>query len=212
VQLIRLPFSSKSVSNVTGISSTSNFLIFFSYSRILEVIWNWISAPSGQSVVGCCFSKSQCSSTTDMPNPTNLRRRSWVNTRARGAKWFLLIASLRHTTLIVIIFTDYASNKMQYVCYTILCITLCITNGDFRAFCVTQRTSVTHGRKIKTSDNSLIITRLPRAENGTRTRDLNLGKVALSSPQNAARLGVTNWAISRYTLCRVFHSHPKIGL
>ena len=51
-----------------------------------------------------------------------------------------------------------------------------------------------------------------RAENGTRTRDLNLGKVALSSPQNAARLGVTNWAISRYTLCRVFHSHPKIGL
>ena len=31
-----------------------------------------------------------------------------------------------------------------------------------------------------------------RAENGTRTRDLNLGKVALSSPQNAARLGVTN--------------------
>ena len=51
-----------------------------------------------------------------------------------------------------------------------------------------------------------------RAENGTRTRDLNLGKVALSSPQNAARLGVTNWSISRYTLCRVFHSHPKIGL
>ena len=31
-----------------------------------------------------------------------------------------------------------------------------------------------------------------RAENGTRTRDLNLGKVALSSPQNATRLGVTN--------------------
>ena len=46
--------------------------------------------------------------------------------------------------------------------------------------------------KRKTSDNSLIITRLLRAENGTRTRDLNLGKVALSSPQNAARLGVTN--------------------
>ena len=51
-----------------------------------------------------------------------------------------------------------------------------------------------------------------RAENGTRTRDLNLGKVALSSPQNAARLGVTNWAISRYALYRVLHSHPKIGL
>ena len=34
--------------------------------------------------------------------------------------------------------------------------------------------------------------------NGTRTRDLNLGKVALSSPQNATRLGVTNWAISFY--------------
>ena len=68
---------------------------------------------------------------------------------------------------------------MRFVCYTILCITLCITNGDFKAFCVTQRTSVTHGRKRKTSDNSLIITRLSRAENGTRTRDLNLGKVAL---------------------------------
>ena len=77
---------------------------------------------------------------------------------------------------------------MQYVCYTILC----ITNGDFRLFRVTQQTSTTHGRKIKTSDNSLIITRLLRAENGTRTRDLNLGKVALSSPQNATRLGVTN--------------------
>ena len=36
------------------------------------------------------------------------------------------------------------------------------------------------------------------AENGTRTRDLNLGKVALSSPQNATRLGVTNWSISFY--------------
>ena len=31
----------------------------------------------------------------------------------------------------------------------------------------------------KTSNNPLIITRLSRAENGTRTRDLNLGKVAL---------------------------------
>ena len=60
-----------------------------------------------------------------------------------------------------------------------LCVTLCITNSYFRAFCVTQRTSVTHGRKMKTSDNPLIITRLLRAENGTRTRDLNLGKVAL---------------------------------
>ena len=36
------------------------------------------------------------------------------------------------------------------------------------------------------------------AENETRTRDPNLGKVALSSPQNATRLGVTNWAISFY--------------
>ena len=60
-----------------------------------------------------------------------------------------------------------------------LCVTLCITNGDFRLFRVTQQTSTTHGRKRKTSDNSLIITRLLRAENGTRTRDLNLGKVAL---------------------------------
>ena len=34
-------------------------------------------------------------------------------------------------------------------------------------------------QKRKTSNNPLIITRLSRAENGTRTRDLNLGKVAL---------------------------------
>ena len=47
-------------------------------------------------------------------------------------------------------------------------------------FCVAERRSVTqHGRKEKTSDNSLIITRLPRAENETRTRDPNLGKVVL---------------------------------
>ena len=34
-------------------------------------------------------------------------------------------------------------------------------------------------RKRKVVDNRLIINHLPRAENGTRTRDLNLGKVAL---------------------------------
>ena len=34
-------------------------------------------------------------------------------------------------------------------------------------------------RKRKVFDNRLIINHLPRAENGTRTRDLNLGKVAL---------------------------------
>ena len=44
----------------------------------------------------------------------------------------------------------------------------------------------------------LLLSKKPGAENGTRTRDLNLGKVALSSPQNAARLGVTNWSISFY--------------
>ena len=38
---------------------------------------------------------------------------------------------------------------------------------------------ISHPQKEKTSDNSLIIARLSRAENGTRTRDLNLGKVAL---------------------------------
>ena len=38
---------------------------------------------------------------------------------------------------------------------------------------------ISHPQKEKTSDNPLIITRLSRAENGTRTRDLNLGKVAL---------------------------------
>ena len=66
-------------------------------------------------------------------------------------------------------FKNYANNKMQYVCYTILCITLCITNGDFRLFRVTQQTSVTHGRKRKTSDNPLITTRLSWAENGSLT-------------------------------------------
>ena len=34
-------------------------------------------------------------------------------------------------------------------------------------------------KKKNERDNSLIIIRLSRAENGTRTRDLNLGKVAL---------------------------------
>ena len=38
---------------------------------------------------------------------------------------------------------------------------------------------ISYSYKEKTSDNPLIITRLSRAENGTRTRDLNLGKVAL---------------------------------
>ena len=38
---------------------------------------------------------------------------------------------------------------------------------------------ISHPQKEKASDNTLIITRLSRAENGTRTRDLNLGKVAL---------------------------------
>ena len=41
------------------------------------------------------------------------------------------------------------------------------------------RVSFRTRKKKKTSDNPLIITRLSRAENGTRTRDLNLGKVAL---------------------------------
>ena len=34
-------------------------------------------------------------------------------------------------------------------------------------------------KKRKVADNQYIINHLPRAENGTRTRDLNLGKVAL---------------------------------
>ena len=34
-------------------------------------------------------------------------------------------------------------------------------------------------KKRKVADNQHIINHLPRAENGTRTRDLNLGKVAL---------------------------------
>lgn len=33
------------------------------------------------------------------------------------------------------------------MCYTILCIVLCITNGDFRVFRITQRISVMHERK-----------------------------------------------------------------
>ena len=46
----------------------------------------------------------------NIPVIQTLRRRSWVNTKARGAKWFLLIAYLRHTTLIVIILTNYRKN------------------------------------------------------------------------------------------------------
>ena len=65
------------------------------------------------------------------------------------------------------------------MCYMILCITLCITNGDFRAFCVTERASVTSVSRNKKADNRLTISLLLGAENGTRTRDLNLGKVAL---------------------------------
>ena len=38
---------------------------------------------------------------------------------------------------------------------------------------------ISHPQKEKTSDNTLIITRLSRAENETRTRDPNLGKVVL---------------------------------
>ena len=49
----------------------------------------------------------------------------------------------------------------------------------WKPFRVTQRTSVTRGRKRKTSDNLLIITRLLRAENGIRTRDPQLGKLML---------------------------------
>ena len=124
-------------------------------------------------------------------NPTNLRRRSWVKTRARGAKWFLLIASLRHTTLIVIIFTDYASNKMRFVCYTILCITLCITNHDFRVFCVTERASVTSVSRNEKADNRLIISFLLGAETRLELATLTL-----------ARLCSTNWAISALVVFR----------
>ena len=38
---------------------------------------------------------------------------------------------------------------------------------------------ISHPQKRKTSDNLLVITRLSRAENETRTRDPNLGKVVL---------------------------------
>ena len=135
-----------------------------------------------------------------MPNPTNLRRRSWVKTRARGAKWFLLIASLRHTTLIVIIFTDYASNKMRFVCYTILCITLCITNHDFRVFCVTERASVTSVSRNEKADNRLIISFLLGAENETRTRDPNLGKVVLYQLSYFRISGISECKYKRFFL------------
>ena len=61
----------------------------------------------------------------------------------------------------------------------ILCITLCITNDDFRVFCVTERASVTSVSRNKKADNRLIISLLLGAENETRTRDPNLGKVVL---------------------------------
>ena len=68
---------------------------------------------------------------------------------------------------------------MRFVCYTILCITLCITNHDFRVFCVTERASVTSVSRNEKADNRLIISFLLGAENETRTRDPNLGKVVL---------------------------------
>ena len=43
----------------------------------------------------------------------------------------------------------------------------------------TFRPASVFSKKRKMVDNRLIINHLPRAENGTRTRDLNLGKVAL---------------------------------
>mgnify|MGYP006993585445 CR=1 FL=1 len=49
-------------------------------------------------------------------------------------------------------------------------------------FCLlwqTFRPASAFSKKRKVVDNRLIINHLPRAENGTRTRDLNLGKVAL---------------------------------
>ena len=68
---------------------------------------------------------------------------------------------------------------MRFVCYTILCITLCITNHDFRVFCVTERASVTSVSRNEKADNRLIISFLLGAENETRTRDPDLGKVVL---------------------------------
>ena len=53
----------------------------------------------------------------------------------------------------------------------------------YPSFSLPRRTprpsSVFSEKKRKVADNRLIINHLPRAENGTRTRDLNLGKVAL---------------------------------
>ena len=46
-------------------------------------------------------------------------------------------------------------------------------------FCATQTTFVTQPVYKQKTDNRLIISLLTGAENGTRTRDLNLGKVAL---------------------------------
>ena len=53
----------------------------------------------------------------------------------------------------------------------------------YPSFSLPRRTphpsSVFSEKKRKVADNQYIINHLPRAENGTRTRDLNLGKVAL---------------------------------
>ena len=52
----------------------------------------------------------------------------------------------------------------------------------YPSFSLPRRTphpSSVFSKKRKVADNQYIINHLPRAENGTRTRDLNLGKVAL---------------------------------
>ena len=42
----------------------------------------------------------------------------------------------------------------------------CITNGDYKGFCVIHRRFVTHDRKRRNNDNSLIITRFPKNRKG----------------------------------------------
>ena len=42
----------------------------------------------------------------------------------------------------------------------------CITNGDYKGFCVIHRRFVTHDRKRRNNDNSLIITRFPENRKG----------------------------------------------
>ena len=95
----------------------------------------------------------------------------------------------------------------------ILCITLCITNSDFKGFCATHRTSVTRGRKRKTSDNPLITTRLPRAENGAssacRSRCISVFCKRTKSLYHTLALREKRWFAHLYYGVSIFYKNTR---